>query len=422
MANPTILDDDIGSGQAAESAPNTAAPVVIDVQNVSKTFRIPEQRIDTLKERITHPLSRIGYRELQVLRNISFDVRQGEFFAIAGRNGSGKSTLLKILASIYGQDGGRVRTAGRVAPFIELGVGFNPELTARENCVLNGVLMGLTLREARRRLDSVLDFAELGDFVDLKLKNYSSGMMVRLAFAVMVQADADVMLIDEVLAVGDAAFAQKCMDVFHQRRQAGKTVVLVTHDMTTVQELCDRAMVVHDGDLVFLGDTQQAAMQYYRLNFAPVRSQEGKDAVATINARLIEATLRDPSGQPIDNVEQDMPIVLDAVFEAAREIDNPIFVVQVLNAEGLVVFGFSRTLEERVAAGQRVRLAGEIENRLVPGRYHIDCWIRRDREHGDMAVQGIRLRDVVVYGTGPRSGIFNVRADVTPAIEPESDA
>ena len=298
MANPTILDDDIGSGQAAESAPNTAAPVVIDVQNVSKTFRIPEQRIDTLKERITHPLSRIGYRELQVLRNISFDVRQGEFFAIAGRNGSGKSTLLKILASIYGQDGGRVRTAGRVAPFIELGVGFNPELTARENCVLNGVLMGLTLREARRRLDSVLDFAELGDFVDLKLKNYSSGMMVRLAFAVMVQADADVMLIDEVLAVGDAAFAQKCMDVFHQRRQAGKTVVLVTHDMTTVQELCDRAMVVHDGDLVFLGDTQQAAMQYYRLNFAPVRSQEGKDAVATINARLIEATLRDPSGQP----------------------------------------------------------------------------------------------------------------------------
>jgi ABC-type polysaccharide/polyol phosphate transport system ATPase subunit len=422
MANPTILDDDIGSGQAAESAPNTAAPVVIDVQNVSKTFRIPEQRIDTLKERITHPLSRIGYRELQVLRNISFDVRQGEFFAIAGRNGSGKSTLLKILASIYGQDGGRVRTAGRVAPFIELGVGFNPELTARENCVLNGVLMGLTLREARRRLDSVLDFAELGDFVDLKLKNYSSGMMVRLAFAVMVQADADVMLIDEVLAVGDAAFAQKCMDVFHQRRQAGKTVVLVTHDMTTVQELCDRAMVVHDGDLVYLGDTQQAAMQYYRLNFAPVRSQEGKDAVATINARLIEATLRDPSGQPIDNVEQDMPIVLDAVFEAAREIDNPIFVVQVLNAEGLVVFGFSRTLERRVAAGQRVRLAGEIENRLVPGRYHIDCWIRRDREHGDMAVQGIRLRDVVVYGTGPRSGIFTVRADVTPVIEPESGA
>ena len=164
--------------------------------------------------------------------------------ASSGRNGSGKSTLLKILASIYRADAGRVRMAGRVAPFIELGVGFNPELTARENGVLNGVLMGLTLREARRRLDAVLEFAELEDFVDLKLKNYSSGMMVRFAFAVMVQADADIMLIDEVLAVGDAAFAQKCMDVFHERRRAGKTIVLVTHDMATVQTLCHRAMLL----------------------------------------------------------------------------------------------------------------------------------------------------------------------------------
>ena len=153
--------------------------------------------------------------------DVSFDVHKGEFFGIVGRNGSGKSTLLKILASIYRADAGRVRMAGRVAPFIELGVGFNPELTARENGILNGVLMGLTMREARRRLDSVIEFAELEEFVDLKLKNYSSGMMVRFAFSIMVQADADVMLIDEVLAVGDAAFAQKCMDVFHEKRRAG---------------------------------------------------------------------------------------------------------------------------------------------------------------------------------------------------------
>jgi ABC-2 type transport system ATP-binding protein len=418
MANPTILDDDIGRETAHESAPRGDAPPVIDVRGVSKTFRIPEQRIDTLKERVTHPFSRPAYREMHALDDVSFDVRQGEFFGIAGRNGSGKSTLLKILASIYRQDGGRVRMAGRVAPFIELGVGFNPELTARENCVLNGVLMGLTLREARRRLGAVLDFAELGEFVDLKLKNYSSGMMVRLAFAVMVQADADIMLIDEVLAVGDAAFAQKCMDVFHERHAAGRTIVLVTHDMTSVQELCDRAMLVHDGKLVYVGDTQQTAMQYYRLNFAPVRSHEGKEAVATINARLVGATLRDPAGREIDNVEYGAPIMLDAVFEAARPLDNPIFVVQVLNADGLVVFGFSRTLEESVAEGQRVRLAGEIENRLVPGRYHIDCWIRRDRERGDMALQGLRMRDVVVYGTAPRTGIVTVNADVTPRLEP----
>jgi ABC-type polysaccharide/polyol phosphate transport system ATPase subunit len=417
MANPTILDDDIGP-EAAPEAPRGDSPPVIDVRGVSKTFRIPEQRIDTLKERVTHPFSRPAYREMHALNDVSFDVRQGEFFGIAGRNGSGKSTLLKILASIYRQDGGRVRMAGRVAPFIELGVGFNPELTARENCVLNGVLMGLTLREARRRLGVVLDFAELGEFVDLKLKNYSSGMMVRLAFAVMVQADADIMLIDEVLAVGDAAFAQKCMDVFHERRAAGTTIVLVTHDMTTVQELCDRAMLVHDGQLVYLGDTQQTAMQYYRLNFAPVRSDEGEEAVATINARLVGATLRDAAGREIDNVEFGAPILLDAVFEAARPLDNPIFVVQVLNADGLVVFGFSRTLEESVSEGQRVRLAGEIENRLVPGRYHIDCWIRRDRERGDMALQGLRMRDLVVYGTASRTGIVTVNADVTPRLEP----
>src|SRR5918995_2242248 len=157
-------------------------PVVIEVRGVEKTFRIPKHRVDTLKERATRPFSRAEYRQLRALRAISFEVRQGEFFGIVGRNGSGKSTLLKILASIYRADAGSIRVAGRIAPFIELGVGFNADLTARENVVLNGVMMGLSQREARRRLDAVLDFAELQEFVDLKLKNYSSGMMVRLAF------------------------------------------------------------------------------------------------------------------------------------------------------------------------------------------------------------------------------------------------
>src|SRR3954465_1903529 len=183
---------------ALRDRPGTDAPVVVDVRDVDKTFRIPLHRLDTFKERALHPLRPGAHRELRALRGISFEVRAGEFFGIAGRNGSGKSTLLKILASIYRADGGSVRMAGRIAPFIELGVGLNHELTARENIVLNGVMMGLTRREAQRKLDAVLDFAELQDFVDLKLKNYSSGMLVRLAFSVMVQADADVLLIDEV--------------------------------------------------------------------------------------------------------------------------------------------------------------------------------------------------------------------------------
>src|SRR3954462_8298928 len=242
MPSPTTVDDETETlTGAAEAGTAARTPVVIEARGVEKTFRIPQRRIDSFKERAIHPFTRVEYRELRALSDVSFDVRRGEFFGIVGRNGSGKSSLLNILPGIYKADAGRIRMAGRVAPFIELGVGFNPELSSRENVVLNGVMMGLGRREARRRLDAVLDFAELRDFVDLKLKNYSSGMMVRLAFSVMVEADADIMLVDEVLAVGDASFAQKCMDVFRAKRQAGRTVVLVTHDMATVQSFCDRA-------------------------------------------------------------------------------------------------------------------------------------------------------------------------------------
>jgi ABC-2 type transport system ATP-binding protein len=395
--------------------------VVIEARGIAKSFRVPEHRIDSLKERATHPLTRMEYRRLQALRDVSFDVGRGEFFGIVGRNGSGKSSLLKILASIYRADAGSVRMAGRVAPFIELGVGFNPELTARENGVLNGVLMGLTRREARARLDAVLAFAELEEFVDLKLKNYSSGMMVRFAFAVMVQADADIMLIDEVLAVGDAAFGQKCMDVFHAKRSAGKTIVLVTHDMATVQSLCHRAMLIDNGELRFIGDPEEAALRYLRLNFAGSGDQTGEaDAVPDFNARVVHAGLRDEAGASVENVEQGVPLILDVVVEAARPLVRPLFVVNVLNEDGLVVFGFTLTLDADVAAGRRLRLDGRIENRLVPGRYFLDCWIRQGSEQGGMGVQGLRLMQFVVFGTAGGQGIVTVDTDVRAVLEERS--
>jgi ABC-2 type transport system ATP-binding protein len=401
-------------------------PVVIEARGVQKAFRIPRHRVDSVKERVTHPFMRTEYRELHALRGISFDVHKGEFFGIVGRNGSGKSTLLKILASIYKADAGRVRMAGRVAPFIELGVGFNPELTARENVVLNGVMMGLSRREARRRLDAVLEFAELEDFVELKLKNYSSGMMVRLAFAVMVQADADVMLIDEVLAVGDAAFSQKCMDVFREKRGAGKTIVLVTHDIATVQGMCDRAMLLHDGALEYIGHPDEACARYYRLNFADGRPEQQAAVVPDIHARLVDAWVEDRRGVRIDNVQSGEQMSLNFVVEARRELVRPVFAVHVMNAEGATVF----TLETapageadslgRIDAGARVRVEAAIDNPLVPGRYSVNSFVFRAGERGG-ALQILRLPDLVVSGPPSGPGIVSVRADVRALPHPRAE-
>jgi ABC-2 type transport system ATP-binding protein len=232
-------------------------PAAIEVDGLDKTFRIPDHRVSTLKEKALHPFRRTRYNELRVLQDVSFRILQGEFFGVLGRNGSGKSTLLKCLAGIYATNSGSMTVTGRLAPFIELGVGFNPDLTAVENVAINAVMMGATPSEARARFPDVIEFAELEPFVDLKLKNYSSGMQVRLAFATMVQSDADVMLIDEVLAVGDAAFQEKCFAVFDDLRARGKTIVLVTHDMRLVDRFCDRAMVIHDGRIDSIGDPER---------------------------------------------------------------------------------------------------------------------------------------------------------------------
>jgi len=409
-------------------APRAASsPTAIEVRDVDKTFRIPSHRIDSLKERATHPLARREYRDLHALRSISFEVRQGEFFGIVGRNGSGKSTLLKLLASIYRPDRGRIRTAGRLAPFIELGVGFNPELTSRENVVINGVLMGLSRREATRILDSVLEFAGLEEFADLKLKNYSSGMMVRLAFAVMVEAEADIMLVDEVLAVGDASFAQKCMDYFRERRAAGRTIVLVTHDMPTVATMCDRAMLIHDGELQYVGDPEEAALSYYRLNFRetdPSAATGLRRTVPDINARLIDAWLQNPAGERIENVEQGEPLNFGVIVEARRELRNPEFGFHFQNVDGVRIFGFNARLdvddetEDRIRAGQRARVVGRIENPLLPGRYFVSCWISRNHNEGDVALHVVRLLDFTVYGTRLGPGNVSVPGELTVQLEP----
>lgn len=240
------------------------SPNAIEIRNLSKTFRIPTERVTTLRERIVR-LRGSSYRELKVLDDISFDVPKGEFLGVTGRNGSGKSTLLKILAGIYRADSGSAAVAGRVAPIIDLGVGFNNELPAYDNVVMNAVMMGLTPAEARRRFGEIIDFAELRDFERLKLANYSSGMRARLGFAVMTRVDPDVMLFDEVLAVGDTRFKEKCAATFERLREAGHTGVLVTHSMGAMVRHCESAILLEGGRIVARGDPEEVADEYEAL-------------------------------------------------------------------------------------------------------------------------------------------------------------
>ncbi len=343
-------------------------------REVSKTFRMPEQQVHTLKERALHPLRRIHYHSFDALKGVSFAVSRGEFFGIAGRNGSGKSTLLKCLAGIYSYQGDIWRR-GRMSTFIELGVGFNSDLAARDNVVTNGIMMGLTPREARKRYESVIEFAELQEFEDLKLKNYSSGMQVRLAFSVAIQVDADILLVDEILAVGDASFQQKCFDVFHRMRDEGKTLVLVTHDMSELNRFCDRALLLERGSTVLVGEPHEVGDQYLELNFGrnadpsgsgPARSGDG-------HARVIDAWVEDEHGQRQSAVVQGQRITLRALVSFHADVEDPQAAVQILSEDHKPIVVISTAHEHersgRFSAGEQATFAFAFQNVLGPGRY-----------------------------------------------------
>lgn len=375
------------------------------VQDLAKTFRIPKQHVHTLKERALHPFRSTDYREYPVLRDISFEVQRGEFFGIVGRNGSGKSTLLKCMAGIYRPERGSIQVAGRLAPFIELGVGFNPDLTALDNVIINGVMMGLSPREARRRFDEIIDFAELGEFLDMKLKNYSSGMQVRLAFSVMVQASADVLLIDEVLAVGDAAFAQKCIDVFYRLRDEGRTIILVTHDMSAVERFCHRAMFLQDGDIRMIGDPAEVGRAYLAANFA------GKDddgAVETTvvgdgddgDGRLVaEVRVEDETGVPVAALASGRPVAVAVHLRALQTIEHPTLLVQLRDAEHAVVTGTRIELHERgpLQAGQRLRVDVAWEITLGDGHYDVGVLLTQGTAEVEVVVDARSAADVTIH-------------------------
>ena len=387
------------------------------MHSISKSFRLPKEQVHTLKERVIHPFRRPGSERLDALREVSFDVASGEFFGIVGRNGSGKSTLLKCLAGIYRADG-EILLRGRMAPFIELGVGFNPDMTARENVVINAVMLGLTPAQARARYDAIIEFAELEEFTELKLKNYSSGMQVRLAFAVMVQVDADILLIDEVLAVGDASFQQKCHDTLNRMRVNGRTILYVTHDMHAVQRVCDRAMLLEKGRLDMIGEPEEVARRYNEINFlgdydvpADESGRSGDGAVL-----ILESWAEDAKGARATTFTQGEECRLKLKLEAQHDVEDPVATVSVRDDHRRTVFVATtdrsgQALGE-LTGGQVLEIGVRFKNVLAPGRYFVTPSVAYPRGGSKLMDSRRDLGTFVVTGTRSGGGIVDLPHDI----------
>jgi ABC-type polysaccharide/polyol phosphate transport system ATPase subunit len=403
---------------SAKSAPPTAAtpagPVAVHVEGVSKSFKLPHQHYSTLKERALHPFRSKSFDELKAVREVSVDIAAGEFFGIVGRNGSGKSTLLKLLAGIYEVDRGSIGVDGRLSPFIELGVGFNPDLSARENVLINAIMLGLTRKQARERFDEIIAFAELEEFLDLKLKNYSSGMAVRLGFAVAIQVDADILLIDEVLAVGDAAFQQKCFEQFERLKAAGKTIIFVTHDMSAVEHFCDRAMLLERGELVAIGAPGEVARRYNQLNFGRIvhadaeGEREGDRAAAEITAAWFEDSgLRRQTAMP----QGEFCIVcVEMTFH--EDMQDPIFAWGLRNESGLAVMNsttfFNHPRTGHFKAGQTVVARTGFALRIAGNRYTLSPSIAHRGSGADVVDVREDLVTLLVHSSRITGGVVDL--------------
>jgi ABC-type polysaccharide/polyol phosphate transport system ATPase subunit len=398
------------------------------VDGVSKHFRRPHEQMHTFKERALHPFRRRTFDSFTAVSDVSFDVGRGEFFGIVGRNGSGKSTLLKLMAGIYQASGGDIWVNGRLSTFIELGVGFNPDLAARDNVLLNAIMLGLGPAEARARYEKVIEFAELREFEDLKLKNYSSGMNVRLAFSVMIQVDAEILLIDEVLAVGDAAFQQKCFDEFNRLRDDGKTIVLVTHDMGAVRRFCHRAMLMERGRVVDLGDPERVGAAYLELNFqgeqvagdaTPIPHADDPDRRGDGRAQIVDMWLEDEAGAPVAQVAQNDDVIVKAVVEFHADMEHPSIGFAVEDGEHRVVFACNTLWSQEhtgvFAAGDRATVSVRFRNVLAPGRYFVSPAIAKRGTGLELADHRMRFRSFVSTGTIASGGLVDLQHEISVA-------
>ncbi len=355
--------------------------VAISVEGLAKTFRLPHEKTSSIKSALINFRKRRTYEKQEVLRDITFDVKKGEFFGIVGRNGSGKSTLLKLLAGIYTPTKGEVHINGRLTPFIELGVGFNMELTGRENVFLNGALLGFNRSQMSAMYDDIVKFAEIENFMDQKLKNYSSGMQVRLAFSIAIRAKADILLIDEVLAVGDASFQQKCFEVFAQLKKKGTTIILVTHDMSSVLRFCDRAMLIHDGDIVTQGKPALVADTYLELNYENTeKAREATQAAGTSKEAKIDQTvpqiesvvIQSASGQVTHRFTNTDKVKVVVHYQNKNGVGTH-FGLQIFNDAGVYCFGSNTKISGLPPQKKKTgNITIDLEPKLAPGNYYIN--------------------------------------------------
>lgn len=357
--------------------PKQPENLAIKVENVSKDFILPHERVGNVKGIFTHLFnsSALKTKETQhALRDVSFDIKKGEFFGIVGRNGSGKSTMLKMLAGIYQPTKGSIKVDGKLVPFIELGVGFNHELTGRENVYLNGAMLGFSKRQVDAQYDQIVEFAELEKFMDQKLKNYSSGMQVRLAFSVAIMAKAEILLVDEVLAVGDAAFQRKCFEYFRLLKKNKQTVVFVTHDMNAVREYCDRAILIEKSRIVDMGSPDDIATQYTKLFNEPTKGVFGEEQSKRWgNEKVVFTDIRVNRDVFTEN-GQEVEFEMDAI--ANDEIEDPVFGFLIKNQSGQQLLGTNSQVKRQhvgdMKKGQKVTVKWSVPNIFSDGVYYID--------------------------------------------------
>lgn len=414
--------------------------IAIQVSNLSKCYQIYDSPRDRLKQFVVPRLQRVVgkapkqyFREFWALKDVSFEVKKGETVGIIGRNGSGKSTLLQMICGTLSPTSGSIQTNGRIAALLELGSGFNPEFSGRENVYMNAAVLGLSKEEVDKRFDDIAAFADIGDFIEQPVKTYSSGMMVRLAFAVSINVAPDILIVDEALAVGDAAFQRKCMRKINELSDSGVTLLFVSHDIETVRKICSRALYLSRGLMLGIGAAKHICIDYERDLFGAAKDAEasseanGQDTHSAdrgsldpelLNtnekvygdgrAQILDVAITNKYGQKINVLESGVELVVSYRVKFQASSVCPIFGMMITNREGVCAFGTNtegHPLSSRhYTGGDKVRIEFHLNNNLGPGVYYLTCGIHSG-ENNDGLIYLQRRMDVMIFKSVMHDGL-----------------